>query len=320
MKLECKNLTFGYLKKPLLISGASFVIKDKEKALLLAPGDSGKTSILKVLCGLNDLYFGTINYDGKNLKSLALKDLNLSLLLDPPVLFERKTVFDNLLYACKIEEENNKGKRLNRKELKVLKNAKSKEIDEKIATFLPNIDKNCKIYKLSEDNKKLVSLARMSVKKPQMLMIDALDKWPKNKFLTKYLQEKPCLCTASKVANFPVQFDKIFYLSLGKFYEYQSIDELKNDRPDLLACYMFDDLSIVEGKVSLDESGYSLFVLDKKYKFSDKQVVSLENLKMELYDECVVVLVSNENGKHVFELLDNGCVNLYEKLTQEKIF
>ena len=166
---------------------------------------------------------------------------------------------------------------------------------------------------------KSVNLLRILLKNPQNVFIDDVDQIDNVALLELVACNKTCLFTASTIPSFSHLVDKVFYLSLGKFYEYKSLEQMKKERVDLSACLFFDDLVKTSGKICLDESGYMLEIDGEKYKFAEKYLPSLEKLKMELYDECEVVFAC-ESSQHVFHLLDEGKINMYDKLTQEKIF
>ncbi len=320
MEIECRNLSFGYIKQPLLFCGVNFSLGSGKRAILISPKDHGKTSFLKVLCGLEDLYFGNILFDKINLKATSLKDIDSSLILNPPVLENRKTVLENLLKVYYTKEKILLGRTLKCKERKIVKNAKNEEIVEKMAILLPKIDTNCKIHKLIEAERLDVNIVRSLLKNPHNVFIDDIDKIENSSLLKSLIEKKTLFATATKPVDFGFDFDKVFYLSFGKFYKYNSYQELKKDRVNLSVCYMFDDLVKVNAKLVLDESGFIVYVDDKKYKFTDNVFKKLEKLKMELYDESEVVFVHEQSEQNIFDLLDKGDVNMYETLTEEKIF
>ena len=320
MEIKLENLSFGYIKSPLLFCGVNFVVKDKSKVLLLSEKDGGKTSFLKIVSGLDQSYFGSIYYGGKNVKELGLALTKTSLLFNPPVMKNSGKVIDELVRPFITNAEIASKKRLSRKEVKLIKNAKSSEIYEKTTQFLPNIDTNCRISKLLDNDKMKLSMLRSYLKNPENVFIDDVDKIEKDELFYKTIENKTCILTSSKEVDLGVKIDKVLYLSLGKVYEYDSLEEMKSEVVDLSAAYMFDELRKIDGIVSLTDKGYMLRVDGKNYKFTEKHLKKLEKLSIELYDESEVVLVVRENEKHVFELLDSGEAYMYDKLTKEKIF
>ena len=320
MKIEVKNLTFGYIKQPLLFSGVTFTIGNKNKVLLLGGCDSGKTTLLNLLCKMEDLYFGNILYNGKNAKEMRFDEINTSLLLNPPVLYERKSVLDNILEMYYVKEEKTKEKRLSSKDKKLIKNAKTCEICEKIGCFLQNIDPKCKISKLSNGQKISVSLLRSMLKESENVFIDDIEKVEDMNLLEQLVSGKTLLATSSTVKDFGIKFDNILYLSFGKIYEYSSLEGMREKRIDLTCANMFDSLVKIDAKITLEDVGYFLDFDDKKYKFGDDYFLKLKKLGLELYDEAEVVFAFDESSEHLFDLIDKKSVSMYEKLTREKIF
>ena len=104
MFFETKNLCFSYYKNPLYLKDVNFSIAKNSKTMVLASKDSGKTTFLKVLSGFEDSRFGNIYLNGKELKEVSDKNKNFSLVLADLILFERKTIKQNLDYQLQISE------------------------------------------------------------------------------------------------------------------------------------------------------------------------------------------------------------------------
>ena len=73
--LEIKNLSVGYEKVPLQ-KPFSFTINKGQITTLIGPNGAGKSTILKTLIKQIDAISGAVFIDGKNLKSLSLKEFS----------------------------------------------------------------------------------------------------------------------------------------------------------------------------------------------------------------------------------------------------
>ena len=81
-----ENLCFAYLKKPLCLKDFSFFADKNENILILGLDDRGKTTLLKTLSGFEDKFFGKVLLDGREIRTIADTEKNVSLILDYPVL------------------------------------------------------------------------------------------------------------------------------------------------------------------------------------------------------------------------------------------
>ena len=105
MFFDVNRLCFSYYRSTMTLKDVSFSLEKNMKVLILASKDMGKTTSLKVFSGFEDSRFGNIYLNGKELKQIDDKDKNFSLVLSDPVLFENKTIKDNLNYKCEVCEK-----------------------------------------------------------------------------------------------------------------------------------------------------------------------------------------------------------------------
>ena len=103
MFFEIKNLCFSYYKNPLCLKDINLSLNKGQKVFCVASKDMGKTTFLKVLSSFELSYFGQILLEGKNLKSLLDNEKKFSLLFSQPVVFNKKTIKENLDYFCEVE-------------------------------------------------------------------------------------------------------------------------------------------------------------------------------------------------------------------------
>ncbi len=150
--IEIKNLkkSFGHIEA---LSGLSCSFKAGEKYSIIGPRNSGKTTLLNIIAGLEN-YSGNVKIGEEERQSVSIKDANISYVLEKPLFFESKTVLKNLEYQYKIC-----GKSYNKNELITL-------IENR------NLDPFERVKKLSYVEKLLLSLLRVEVKNSEIVLID----------------------------------------------------------------------------------------------------------------------------------------------------
>ena len=81
------RLSFGYVKKPLCLKDIGFNVEEGKPALLLGGEAMGKTSLLRILAGLEKQFFGNVSIDGLFARDFKGKR-SVSYLPSEPVFFE----------------------------------------------------------------------------------------------------------------------------------------------------------------------------------------------------------------------------------------
>lgn len=157
--ISVKNVCLKFTKEFYALFDVSFEIKKGESVVLLGGEDSGKTSMLRVLCKLEDFNSGEIYIKGIPLKKLDFKnDISMGYFPQTPVFMERKTVKENLEFVLKD------------------RGFTKYEIEEKINEALILFDlakyKDEKIKKLSLFEKYMIALIRLSFRKLDVLLIN----------------------------------------------------------------------------------------------------------------------------------------------------
>jgi ABC-type multidrug transport system fused ATPase/permease subunit len=97
--IEFDHVTFSYGESRVL-DDVSFVLGRNQITALIGPSGAGKSTVLALLCRFHDPDAGTVRWDGRDLRSMPLRDLRGRLGLleqDAPVL--SGTIRDNLLIA-----------------------------------------------------------------------------------------------------------------------------------------------------------------------------------------------------------------------------
>ena len=157
--IEIKDLCVAFSKEYDVLHNINLKIEKGDKIALVGEKESGKTMLLRSIAKLEDIKSGEILVDGSDIKSLDFKkDFAVGFAPRKFVFMNNKTVKQNLEYVLKI------------------RNVDSATINLKVLNALKNYDilgiANFKIKELSDYQKTLVQLARVSLRKIKLYLID----------------------------------------------------------------------------------------------------------------------------------------------------
>ncbi len=112
--IEFKNVSFGYAGKDgktsetgmKSLDNVSFKIKPRESVAIIGTNGSGKSTIIKLMCGYFKPTSGEILFDGVDIRTIDRGYLrtNISLVSQKVVLFNR-TVLENICYGTNVPKE-----------------------------------------------------------------------------------------------------------------------------------------------------------------------------------------------------------------------
>ena len=155
--LEVNNIHKSYEEKPLL-KGISFDLKPGEVICLLGPSGGGKSTLLRIIAGLEEAEEGSVFWDGTNLKEVPVHRRNFGFMFQDYALFPHRTVAENIIFGMRMQ------------------NYSEDEIYKRLAELLNQVnlsgfDKR-RVTDLSGGEQQRVALARALAPHPHMLMLD----------------------------------------------------------------------------------------------------------------------------------------------------
>lgn len=154
MKIDIERLKKQYPEKTVLDIEKLQIEKGKITGLI-GPNGCGKTTLMRIVAGLDKDFIGIIKYNGETINNNISN--NMTLVMQKPYLFKRK-VYDNIEYPLKIR--------------KIDKGIRKPKVEEIINRFEIEDLRNNRGDLLSGGESQKVSLARALVFEPRLLLLD----------------------------------------------------------------------------------------------------------------------------------------------------
>lgn len=147
-----------YKGNVIAVRDASFACEDGEFLAILGPSGSGKSSILRMLAGLEEITRGEILFDGKVVNKLSPSERNIALAFESYALYSRLTVYENIAFPLRAQG-------LDKPEIDKKVKLISEALD--LADFLKKRPSS-----LSGGHQQRISLARALVREPNVTLLD----------------------------------------------------------------------------------------------------------------------------------------------------
>src|SRR6201991_2998356 len=142
----------------LAVDSLNLDIQDGEFVVLVGPSESGKSTALLMLAGLEDIDEGAIEIGGKDMTGVPSKDRDIAMVFQNYALYPNKTVAENMGFALKLRGVSAEERR------------KKVEDAAKILDLTEFLDR--KPAKLSGGQRQRVAMGRAIVRKPQVFCRD----------------------------------------------------------------------------------------------------------------------------------------------------
>jgi sulfate/thiosulfate transport system ATP-binding protein len=157
MSIELRNVTkkFGAV---VAVNNVSFSVKEGELMALLGPSGGGKTTVLRMIAGLEMPTGGDVFIRGQRVNDLSVQQRNIGFVFQSYALFKSMNVFKNIAFGLKI-------KKWKRADMHA-------RIEELLNLFgLEGLEKRYP-HQLSGGQRQRVAIARALAPKPSVLLLD----------------------------------------------------------------------------------------------------------------------------------------------------
>src|SRR5215207_9366598 len=103
MSIELKNVSknFGQVSA---IKGVGFSVKEGELVALLGPSGGGKTTVLRMIAGLEMPTEGDIFIRGQRVNDISVQQRNIGFVFQSYALFKNMNGFKNIAFGLKIKK------------------------------------------------------------------------------------------------------------------------------------------------------------------------------------------------------------------------
>ncbi len=257
--LELRNLVKSYEGKPLL-RDISFTVAEGETVCLLGASGSGKSTILKMISGLEFPESGHILFNGIDLAQTPPHLRDFGLVFQEYGLFPHLDIFNNIAYGLK------------------MRNIPIAKINSRVAEMMDLVNlkgfEKRKVTDLSGGEQQRVALARALAPQPRLLMFDeplgALDRSLKEDLLNEirgilHKTKIPAIYVTHDQEEAFTIADRILVLHDGLIIRNAAPDEIwKNPRSAAVA-RLLGIGNVIEGEVisvNKVKTEYGIFDLD----------------------------------------------------------
>ena len=162
--ISFKNVSFHYKSSKGILKDISFDVPHGEKIALVGPSGGGKTTICHLIPRFYDVTSGDITIDGVNIKEFTLDSLRKQIgIVQQDVFLFGGTIKDNILYG-----------NLDASESELIEAAKKANIYDYICSLPKGFETEIgeRGVKLSGGQKQRLSIARIFLKNPSILILD----------------------------------------------------------------------------------------------------------------------------------------------------
>ncbi len=218
------HVNFHYKSSKGILNDISFKIPHGKKIALVGPSGGGKTTICHLIPRFYGITSGEIDIDGENIKDFTLESLRKQIgIVQQDVFLFGGTIRDNIMYG-----------NLEASEEELIDAAKKANIYDYIMSLPKGFDTDIgeRGVKLSGGQKQRLSIARIFLKNPSILILDeatsALDNTTElliQKSLDELCKGRTAIVVAHRLSTIR-NADEIIVISDGKIKEEGSHDEL----------------------------------------------------------------------------------------------
>lgn len=305
-KVVLKNLVKSYDGKNNVIDGINLEIQDKEFIVLVGSSGCGKSTILRLISGLEDITSGEVYIDDKLVNNSHPKDRDIAFVFQSYALYPHMSVYENMAFGLKMR--------------KFSKNI----IDEKVrsAAKALNLEEllDRKPKQLSGGQRQRVALGRAIVRNPKVFLMDEpLSNLDANlrvqmraeiKRLHQQLKTTFIYVTHDQTEALTMG-DRIVVLDKGKIQQAASPEEIYNNpRNQFVAGFIgqmnFIDIDITDSKFKINDVEF----YNEGLRTINKAVVGIRAEKMISGNNKITVqplIIEMSGGERILYFTLNDC-------------
>ncbi|BBM87673.1 ABC transporter ATP-binding protein [Candidatus Uabimicrobium amorphum] len=157
MSLELKNISKTFASKKVL-NNISLSVSEGEILMLLGPSAAGKTTLLHIIAGLQNVDCGSVIFQSKDMAHVPVHQRNIGLLFQESTLLPHLTVEENLRFVCRAKKYS--PQKQNAEIVKVIK-------DLRLENLRYRYPQN-----LSGGEVQRAALGRVLIRKPSLMLLD----------------------------------------------------------------------------------------------------------------------------------------------------
>ena len=153
-----KSMPYTSNEGVIAVQHLNLTIKDGEFVVLLGESGCGKTTILRMISGLESPTVGEIYFDGQDMAAVKPEDRDVAMVFQNYSLYPNQNVYDNIAFPLRNQH------------------IPREEVDEKVLEIAQLLRLSDKLERMPEDlsggEKQRVAIARCLVRKPKIFLLD----------------------------------------------------------------------------------------------------------------------------------------------------
>lgn len=265
--LELRNVVKSYEGNPLL-TDISFTVSQGETVCLLGASGSGKSTILRMIAGLDFPERGAILLNSLDLANTPPHLRDFGLVFQDYGLFPHLNVFDNIAFGLK------------------MRNISADEIKQRVSALLEQVNlsgfDSRQVTDLSGGEQQRVALARALAPSPRLLMFDeplgALDRSLKEDLLNEirgilHKTKIPAIYVTHDQEEAFTIADRILVLHEGTIIRDAAPHEIWREPKSAFVAKLLGIGNVIDGEVAAEnkvKTAFGVFALDCKKRVGEK--------------------------------------------------
>lgn len=183
--IETKNLNFQYDKRFYTLYNINLKFIDNKRYMIFSEQELESKTLFRILTKQEKEYKGDVFFDGKDLKEISIKNLDICYITNSPILFKHKSVLYNIAYPLIVRKSllnnekylsqniDNNSTQYNKKiKLKYTKNNTLLIAEKLLEKYNLVYLKNKKIINLTAKERLLLLLLRCAIRNPKIIICD----------------------------------------------------------------------------------------------------------------------------------------------------